>query len=177
MRAVVSSIEAEHRRYKRLGEGAIAQLDRAGLTARPPGEGNSVAVIVWHLAGNLKSRFTDFLTADGEKPWRDRESEFGARDVGPDEVVAKWDEGWDVLLSAISALADGDLSRTVRIRGQELSVAEALHRSLAHASYHVGQIVFLARSLRGGAWEFLTIPPGGSEQYNRNPTREKGPSA
>jgi hypothetical protein len=177
MRTVLSSIEAEYRRYQRLGEGAIAQLDRAGLAARPPGEGNSVAVIVWHLAGNLKSRFTDFLTTDGEKPWRDRESEFEARDVGPAEVLAKWEEGWRVLFAATAMLADADLLRPVRIRGQELSVAEALHRSLAHASYHVGQIVFLARSLRGGAWEFLTIPPGQSDQYNRDPTREKGPPA
>lgn len=84
--------------------------------------------------------------------------------MGPEEVIAKWEEGWRVLLSALSALTDEDLSRTVRIRGQELNVAEALHRSLAHASYHVGQVVFLARSLRGGSWEFLTIAPGGSEQ-------------
>jgi hypothetical protein len=177
MRTVLWSIEAEYRRYPRRGEGAIAQLDRAGLAARPPGEGNSVAVIVWHLAGNLKSRFTDFLTTDGEKPWRDRESEFEARDVGPAEVLAKWEEGWRVLFAATAMLADADLLRPVRIRGQELSVAEALHRSLAHASYHVGQIVFLARSLRGEAWEFLTIPPGQSDQYNRDPTREKGPPA
>jgi uncharacterized damage-inducible protein DinB len=175
MRTVLSSIEAEYRRYKRLGEGAIAQLEREGLAARPAGDGNSVAVIVWHLAGNLKSRFTDFLTTDGEKPWRDRESEFEARDVCPAEVLAKWEDGWRVLFAATAGLADADLSRPVRIRGQELSVAEALHRSLAHASYHVGQIVFLARSLRGGAWEFLTIPPGQTDQYNRDPTREKGP--
>src|SRR5437762_671037 len=164
MRAVVSSIEAEYRRYKGLGERAIAQLDRAALTARPPGEGNSVAAIVWHLSGNLKSRFTDLLTTDGEKPWRDRESEFAVREVGPEEVTAKWEQGWAVLFGATAALSDEDLSRAVRIRGQELSVAEALHRSLAHASYHVGQIVFLARSLRGGAWEFLTIPPGQSDR-------------
>src|SRR5262249_41567676 len=131
-RAVVASIEAEYRRYKQLGEGAIAQLDRAGLAARPPGDGNSVAVIVWHVAGNRKSRFTDFLTSDGEKPWRDRESEFGVRDVSPDEVVAKWEAGWAVLFSATADLADADLSRTVHIRGQEMSVLEALHRSLAH---------------------------------------------
>ena len=177
VRTVVSSIEAEYRRYKRLGDESLRQLDAEALVRRPPGDGNSVAAIVWHIAGNLRSRFTDFLTTDGEKPWRDRESEFEARDVGPAEVLAKWEDGWRVLFAATASLADADLSRPVRIRGQELSVAEALHRSLAHASYHVGQIVFLARSLRGGAWEFLTIPPGQSDQYNRDPAREKGPPA
>jgi hypothetical protein len=175
MRPVLSSIESEYRRYKDLGERALAQLEGADLSRAVSADGNSVAVIVWHVAGNLKSRFTDFLTTDGEKPWRDRESEFVARDVGPAEVRAKWDDGWSVLFGALAGLSDADLSRAVKIRGQELSVLEALHRSLGHASYHVGQIVFLARTLRGGEWQFLTIPPGKSEQYNRNPTREKGP--
>jgi Protein of unknown function (DUF1572) len=172
-RTVVASIEGEYRRYRRLGEESIRQLDGEAMTRRPPGDGNSVAMLVWHLSGNLRSRFTDFLTTDGEKPWRDRESEFAARAVTPAEVTAKWDEGWGVLFAALASLSDADLPRAVRIRGQEASVLDALHRSLTHASYHVGQIVFLARSLRGPAWEWLTIPPGQSDAYNRNPTREK----
>jgi uncharacterized damage-inducible protein DinB len=171
-RVVLSSIESEMRRGQRLGEGALRQLDTEALTRRPPGAGNSVAAIVWHIAGNLRSRFTDFLTADGEKPWRDRESEFAARPVSAAEVRAKWEDGWEVLFRALGALSDADLARTVVIRGQPLSVLDALHRSMAHASYHVGQIVFLARSLRGERWEWLTIPPGKSDDYNRNP-REK----
>jgi hypothetical protein len=174
MRVVLSSIESEYRRYQRLGEEAVRQLDASALVRRPPGDGNSVAMIVWHLAGNLRSRFTDFLTTDGEKPWRDRESEFAARAVSPSEVLAKWEEGWAVLFAALSSLSDDDLPRTVRIRGQELAVLQALHRSLAHACYHVGQIVFLAKSLRGREWQWLSIPPGRSEEHNRNPTREKG---
>jgi Protein of unknown function (DUF1572) len=163
------------RQYKKLAEDAMAQVSDAELTTTLDPEMNSIALVVKHMAGNMRSRWTDFLTTDGEKPWRDRESEFAVREVGPDEVTAKWEEGWRILFTAISPLADGDLGRTVRIRGQEMSVLEALHRSLAHTSYHVGQIVFLARSLRGGAWQFLTIPPGKSDEYNRNPTHEKGP--
>jgi uncharacterized protein DUF1572 len=177
MRTVVASIESEYRRYKKLGEDAITQLEADALGRRPPGDGNSVAMIVWHVSGNLRSRFTEFLASDGEKPWRDRESEFAARPVSAAEVLQKWEEGWGVLFAALSALSDDDLGRTVRIRAQELSVLDALHRSLAHTSYHVGQIVFLAKSLRGEEWRWLTIPPGKSEAYNRNPTGEKGPKA
>jgi len=172
-RTVIASIESEYRRYRRLGEESLRQLDAEALVRQPPGDGNSVAALVWHVAGNLRSRFTDFLTTDGEKPWRDRESEFAPRAVSAADVRAKWDEGWNVLLQSLSALSDADLSRTVTIRGQPLSVLEALHRSLAHASYHVGQIVFLARSLRGKRWEWLSIPPGQSDAYNQNPRQEK----
>jgi uncharacterized damage-inducible protein DinB len=171
-RVVVSSIEAEYRRYQRLGEESIRQLDAEALVRQPPGDGNSVAAIVWHVAGNLRSRFTDFLTTDGEKPWRDRESEFAPRAVSVADVRGKWDEGWNVLLETLSTLSDADLSRTVTIRGQSLSVLDALQRSVTHASYHVGQIVFLARSLRGKRWEWLSIPPGKSDEYNRH-AREK----
>jgi uncharacterized damage-inducible protein DinB len=132
-----------------------------------------VAAIVWHIAGNLRSRFTDFLTTDGEKPWRDRESEFALRAVSPEDLRAKWEDGWDVLFQTLSMLTDADLSRMVTIRGQGLSVLDALQRSVTHTSYHVGQIVFLARSLRGRRWEWLSIPPGQSDAYNRNPRREK----
>jgi uncharacterized damage-inducible protein DinB len=173
VRIVLSAIEPEFRRYKRLGDESIRQLDAEALVREPPGDGNSVAAIVWHVAGNLRSRFTDFLTTDGEKPWRDRESEFAARAVSAADVRAKWEEGWDVLFRALSTLTDADLSRTVVIRGQSLSVLDALQRSVTHASYHVGQIVFLARSLRGKRWEWLSIPPGQSDEYNRNLTREK----
>jgi len=173
VRTVLSSIESEFRRYQRLGEESLRQLDAEALVRQPPGDGNSVAAIVWHIAGNLRSRFTDFLTTDGEKPWRDRESEFALRAVSATDVRAKWDEGWNVLLHTLSTLSDADLSRTVTIRGQALSVLDALHRSVTHTSYHVGQIVFLARSLRGKRWEWLTIPPGQSDAYNQNPDREK----
>ena len=161
MRALVTSIEGEYRRYKTLGENAVTQLPEAQL-AETAGSSNSIATIVWHLAGNLTSRFTDFLTSDGEKPWRDRDSEFLARQVKRAELQAKWEDGWRVLFAALSALTDADLAKTVTIRGQPHTVAEALHRSLAHTSYHVGQIVFVAKALRGADWRYLTIPPGQS---------------
>jgi len=161
MRDLIASIEAEYRRYKTLGEGAINQLADSQL-AQVPGTGNSIVTIVWHLAGNLKSRFTDFLTADGEKPWRDRDSEFLAREVSRKELQAKWEDGWRVLFAALTHLSDLDLGRTVTIRGEPHTVAQALHRSLAHASYHVGQIVYEAKALRGVDWRYLSIPPGQS---------------
>jgi len=172
-RTVVAAIEGEYRRYQKLGEGALRQLDAEALARRPPGEGNSVATVVWHISGNLKSRFTDFLTTDGEKSWRHREEEFEPRRVTPAEVLAKWKEGWDVLFATLEILGDDDLARTVTIRGVGCSVLDALQRSVTHTSFHVGQIVYQAKALRGAGWEWLTIPPGGSDAYNRDPRFEK----
>ncbi|HUI09663.1 MAG TPA: DUF1572 family protein [Bacteroidota bacterium] len=170
MRFVISSIETEFRRYRKLGDATIDQLTSGELCEVPPRSGNSVAMIAWHISGNFRSRFTDFLTSDGEKPDRDRESEFAPRSVAREEILRKWNEGWDVLFRALSELDDGNLERTVTIRTQSLSVLAALHRSLAHASYHVGQMAFLGKMLKGPDWRYLTIPPGLSEQVNRNPT-------
>ena len=151
MTSVIDSIRAEYLRYKVLAEAAIEQLGEAELSAQGPSGGNSIAVICWHIAGNLQSRFTDFLTSDGEKPWREREEEFRARTVTRAELLVKWDQGWAVLLGTLANLSDEQLQRTVTIRGQSLQVHEALHRSVAHLSCHVGQIVYLAKSLRGRA--------------------------
>jgi hypothetical protein len=161
MRDVVASIEDEYRRYKRLAEGAFAQVGDAELVQVPAADGNSMAAVVWHISGNLKSRFTDFLTTDGEKPWRDRESEFAERSVTRAELLAKWEDGWAVLFATVSGLADDALPQHVTIRNETLTVLQALHRSLAHTSYHVGQVVLLAKSFRGEAWRSLTIPRGG----------------
>jgi hypothetical protein len=174
MRDIVSSIEAEWRRYKVLGEAAIGQIhdDELGYDAG----GNSVAVIVWHIAGNLRSRFTDFLGSDGEKPWRKRDSEFEDRtNVTRSELLDKWNTGWSALFAALEPLSDEDLSRMVSIRGVKFGVHEALHRGLAHTSYHVGQIVFLGKGFRGSEWKSLTIPRGKSTEYNQNPVHEKPP--
>jgi hypothetical protein len=168
---VTSSIAAEFRRYKLLGEAAIAQVNEADL-ARAAGEDNSIAVVVWHIAGNLRSRFTDFLTTDGEKPWRNRDEEFEERVVTRQELLAKWESGWQALFSALASLTDAELDRTVTIRGRPLVVSDALLRSLAHTSYHVGQIVYIAKSLHGAAWQTLSIPKGASATYNQNPGRE-----
>lgn len=162
----VESIRTEYLTYKKLGERSIAQLSDAQLNAPGPGGTNSIAVICWHISGNLKSRFTDFLTTDGEKEWRNREEEFEQRTVTREQLLAKWDEGWSVLLEAVDRLKDSDLTRTVTIRAQPLEVHTALHRSLAHTANHVGQIQYLAHALKGGEWKYLSIAPGQSAAFN-----------
>jgi hypothetical protein len=166
MRDIVRSIEEEYLRYKKLGESALAQVRDADLSKEPPGNGNSLAALVWHIAGNLESRFTEFRTADGEKATRDRDSEFLSRDVTRAEIVEKWNRGWAPLLSEIAALNDADLSASVIIRTQPLRIDQALHRSLAHAAYHVGQMVYLAKLWVGDRWESLSIPIGQSAAFN-----------
>ena len=175
MRDIVGSIESEYRRYKALGEGALKQLHDDELGARETPAANSAATLVWHLSGNLQSRFTEFLTSDGEKPWREREEEFAERHVSRNELTAKWEKGWSVLLDTLASLTDDDLHATVHIRAQPLTVHAALHRSLAHTAYHVGQLVYLGKNRRSEAWQYMTIPPGKSAEYNENPTLEKAP--
>ena len=159
MRTFMESIEAEYRRSRSTAEAAMEQLSDEELVAVPAGTASSVATIAWHIGGNLRSRFTDFLTTDGEKPWRDRDSEFEARTPSREELLAFWNEGWDVLQHSLGDLADANLVDVVRIRGEELSVIQALHRSLAHTTYHVGQIVHRAKELRGEEWTYLSVPP------------------
>jgi hypothetical protein len=158
MRDLIGSIEREYRRYKGYAEATFDQLPDDELAHIPAAEGNSVAILVWHIAGNLRSRFTDFLTADGEKPLRQRESEFDERLVSQDQLRQKWNDGWAVLFDTLSQLSDADLGKKIVIRGESLAVHEALHRSLAHTSSHVGQIILLGKTLRGAAWRSLTIP-------------------
>ncbi len=172
MSDVMSSIAAEYGRYKALGEASLAQLSDAEL-ARPDAHGgNAIAVIVWHIAGNLRARFTDFRTTDGEKPWRDRDEEFEERVVTREALLEKWESGWSALSATLGLLRDEDLHQTVMIRGQSHSIHQALHRSLAHTSYHVGQMVFIAKSIRGAEWRNLSIPKGQSAAYNQHPHRE-----
>jgi hypothetical protein len=176
MRDIISSIEGEWRRYKALGEGAIRQLRDDELGKSGPGEGNSVAIVVWHVAGNLKSRFTDFLTSDGEKLWRNRDSEFEPRtNVTRAELLEIWEDGWRILFNALEPLKDANLLDTVTIRGEKFRVHDALHRLLAHTSYHVGQIVYLAKAFRGNDWKWLSIPPGKSAEFNLNPKGQRPP--
>jgi uncharacterized damage-inducible protein DinB len=170
---ITESIQAEYLRYKTLAEAAVAQLEDSQLSLPGPANGNSIAIICWHIAGNLESRFTDFLTSDGEKPWRNREEEFARRTVTRAELLSKWEAGWRVVLGALSTVTDDHLERTVTIRGRDLRVHDALHRSLAHVAYHVGQIVQLAKMFRGDRWTYLSIPPGMSDTYNRDPAKER----
>jgi len=152
--------------YKRMGEGAMAQLrdDDFFLTLDP--ESNSVAILVRHLAGNMRSRFTDFLSSDGEKPdrFRDREFEVSGATTQAD-VMRWWEEGWACVLTAIDALKPEDVTRTVTIRGEPHTVLQAINRQIAHYAAHIGQIVFLAKHLRSSEWKTLTIPRGKSEEF------------
>jgi hypothetical protein len=173
MTGIVQSIKDEFVRYKSLAEGAIRQLSDGQLCEAGPAGSNSIAVICWHVSGNLRSRFTGFLTSDGEKPWRHRDEEFESRTVTRAELLRKWDEGWSVLLQALADLRDDQLDATVLIRRQPLTVHAALHRSLAHLAYHVGQIVYVAKALRGQDWTSLSIPPGQSEAYLKDPARDR----
>jgi hypothetical protein len=174
MRVVIEAIEGEYRRYRSLGEKTMDQLNGGELCTRPSAQSLSIATIAWHVSGNLESRFTDFLTSDGEKEWRRREDEFAVRTVSKEALLEKWARGWDVLEDALAGLEDDEtLTRSITIRGVELTVVQALERSLAHTAYHVGQITFLGKMLAGDGWTYLSIPPGGTDAYNANPTKEK----
>lgn len=170
---IINSIKSEYLRYKKLAEGAIQQTPEASINKVLGEDNNSISVIVFHISGNLKSRFTDFLTTDGEKEWRKRDTEFEERQLTKSELFNVWDDGWNVLITTLDELTDNDLNKKVTIRKKELSVADALHRSLAHFSYHVGQIVFIARMIVGKEWVSLSIARGGSVDYNKNPDKEK----
>jgi hypothetical protein len=165
----------EYRRYRAIGQRALAQIPDAALDHVSAPDGNSPAMLVRHLSGNLASRFTDFLVSDGEKPWRDREQEFAERAYTRVEVDALWADGWRVVETTLAGLTDADLARTVTIRGEPWSVHAALCRSLAHAAYHVGQLVLLARQSAAEPWRWISIPKGASAAYNAAPTLERGP--
>lgn len=169
---VIQSLVDEYRRYKALAEAAIAQVGDEELGNAGHDGGNSIDMLVRHVAGNFRSRFTDFRTSDGEKPWRHRDDEFESAALSRTELLQTWEDGWSVLFGELEKLTDADLSATVTVRRQPLRIDEALHRSLAHAAYHVGQIVFMAKAMRGGAWRTLSIPKGKSEEYNQQATGE-----
>jgi len=147
---------------------AIAQLPDDKLHVALDANTNCIAVIMKHMAGNLLSRWTDFLTADGEKPWRNRDDEFVDTLTDRAELLSYWERGWQQLFDALGSLASEDLCRTVFIRGEPHSVPLAIQRSVAHCGYHVGQIVLIARVLAGENWETITIPRGGSVAFNQN---------
>jgi len=172
----VQSFIDEYQRYRALGEKAIAQSTDGSLNHVPVGDGNSIAMIVRHVSGNLTSRFSDFLTTDGEKPTRDRDSEFADGFWSRDEINAAWSSGFDVVERELGTLKDEDLTRTVTIRNMSLTVHEALARSIAHTAMHTGQIILLAKIEAGDRWNTLSIPKGQSAQYNLNPTLEKRPA-
>lgn len=170
---LIKDFLGEYSRYRTLGEKAMAQVSDDALNRLPAPDANSIAMIVRHVGGNLASRFTDFLTSDGEKPWRDRDSEFADGPFTREHVDAQWKRGWDVVERELGKVTDDDLERTITIRGVELTVHEALCRSIAHTAMHVGQIILLARMYASKEWSTLSIPKGKSQEYNQKPVSEK----
>lgn len=159
------------RYYKKLADRAMAQCPDEGLFAALDAESNSIAIIVKHMAGNMRSRWTDFLTTDGEKPNRNRDAEFEQPPTTRAEIMELWERGWKYLFDALGLLKDSDMTVQVAIRTEPHSVMQAINRQIAHYAYHVGQIVFLAKHLtaRGaGNWVSLTVPRSRSEQYSRD---------
>ena len=165
------------RGHKRLADDAIAQLSDEEFFALASPDGNSVAIIVKHMAGNLRSRFTDFLSSDGEKPDRNRDQEFIVESAASrEDILRAWEQQWHLVFDTINSLQPEDLSRTVTIRAQPHTVLQALNRAALHLAYHSGQIVFLAKHWKGGDWRSLSVPKGQSEQVNAA-MREKFKSA
>ncbi len=152
--------------YKDLGEKTFEQLDEKDFHVLLSAESNSIAIIVQHLAGNMLSRFTNFLTEDGEKEWRQRDDEFEIHDFSKQQIIDHWQNGWSCCLLALESLHDEDLSKTITIRQEPLTVIDAINRQLAHYPYHIGQIIFIARIIKKEDWKNLSIPKGQSQQYN-----------
>jgi hypothetical protein len=165
--AYLNSIKKQFSYYKSVGEKTFDQLNEEHLCWQYNDQSNSIAIIVNHLWGNMKSRWTDFLTADGEKEWRNRDMEFESVIKSKKELFAKWHEGWDCLFEALEAINEENFENKVYIRNQEHSITEAINRQLAHYSYHIGQIVYIGRMIKGSEWKSLTIPKGKSKEFNK----------
>jgi hypothetical protein len=152
--------------YKALGDKTMEQLDEENLFWQYNDASNSIAIIVQHLWGNMLSRWTNFLTEDGEKEWRERDAEFEKVIKTKEELIIKWDEGWDCLFAALKSLTNDDLDKTIYIRKEPLTVIDAINRQLAHYSYHVGQIVYIGKMQLNDRWISLSIPKGNSKEFN-----------
>lgn len=166
MNGYLESVKKQFAYYKDLGEKTFAQLSDEKLFYRFNEDSNSIAMIVQHLAGNMLSRWTDFLTTDGEKEWRNRDAEFETVLKTRAEMLEKWNEGWKIFFDAVNSLSDNDLEKIIYIRNQGHTVMEAINRQLAHYPYHIGQIVYLGKMLRDNNWKSLSIPKNQSSTYN-----------
>ena len=152
--------------YKELGERTFQQLEEKDFHFIPTSESNSIAVIIQHIVGNMLSRFTNFLTEDGEKEWRQRDKEFEIQNQSKESLMDSWEKGWNCCLQSLEVLTKDDLLKTIYIRKEPLTVIDAINRQLAHYPYHIGQIVYLGRMIKNDNWESLSIPKGRSLQYN-----------
>lgn len=164
----MESARKQFQYYKMLGEKTFSQLSDEQLFIQVNSESNSIGIIVKHLWGNMLSRWTDFLTSDGEKEWREREAEFENEINTRQELLQKWEEGWSCVFNALDSISDGDLSKVIYIRNQGHTILEAINRQLSHYPYHIGQIVFIGKMLSDKNWNSLSIPKGGSKEYNQD---------
>lgn len=163
----LNNIKIQFEYYKSIGEKTFNQLEEKDLFWQYNEESNSIAVIVNHLWGNMKSRWTDFLTSDGEKEWRNRELEFESVIKTKDELLQRWNDGWECLFDALNSINENNFNTKIYIRNQEHSIIEAINRQLAHYSYHIGQIVYVGRMVKGSDWKSLSIPKGKSFEFNK----------
>ena len=163
----IDDVRAIFRYYKKLADGAVAQISDADLTRTLDPEMNSIAIVMKHMAGNMLSRWTDFLTSDGEKPTRNRDGEFVDPPATREALLREWEHGWASVFTAIEPLTDTDLSRAVTIRGEAHSVMQAINRQLAHYPMHVGQIILLAKHYAGAQWQTLSVARNRSAEFNR----------
>ncbi|GAC1305700.1 MAG: DUF1572 domain-containing protein [Mucilaginibacter sp.] len=166
METYLKSVKKRFEYYKTLGENTFAQLEDKHLFWQYNEESNSIAIIVKHIWGNMLSRWTDFLNSDGEKPSRNRDAEFENDIKTRQELLVKWNEGWDCLHEALNSIKNDDWERDIYIRGERHSVVDAINRQLAHYSYHIGQIVFIGKMAAGSQWQSLSIPKGNSQTFN-----------
>lgn len=160
--------------YKLLGDKTIEQLSGEEMHFQPNPASNSIALIIQHMAGNMLSRWTDFLESDGEKEWRNRDSEFEDANLDKDELITLWDKGWKCFLDTLEGLREEDLLKTIRIRSEELGVIDAINRQLAHYPYHVGQMIYLGKIIRNEEWKNLSIAKGDSAEFNKQMSVKKG---
>lgn len=163
----LESVEKQFEYYKILGDRTFDQLNETELFWKYNEESNSISVIVNHLWGNMKSRWTDFLISDGEKKWRNRDLEFESVIKSKEELIQKWNDGWLCIFDALNLIDENNFNTVVYIRNQGHTVVEAINRQLAHYSYHIGQIVFLGKIIKGSKWKTLSIPKGKSKEYNK----------
>lgn len=161
----LQSLRYRFRELKNMGDRTLSQIDEADLHWQLNGEANSIAIIVRHLQGNMLSRWTDFFTTDGDKPWRNRDAEFESRQLSKAELLNLWEEAWTLTLSVVDHLSGADLTRTITIRGQKLDVTDACMRNVLHCASHVGQMVHIAKERLGNRWQTLSIARGKSKEY------------
>ena len=153
--------------YKELGDKTFEQLNDNDFHFQPNAENNSIAINIQHMAGNMLSRWTDLLTTDGEKEWRNRDIEFEEQNLSRQQLIDLWEKGWSCCLDSLTALKEEDLLKTIHIRGEGLLVVDAINRQLAHYPYHVGQIIYIAKIIKNESWQNLSIPKGNSVQFNQ----------